>query len=96
MDIAGISSQLASSGLNLSDASTGTRDPAKIAKVSKQFECILLRQIVGESMKPLLESGQGGQVYGYMLTNSLADQISAGGGLGLAHILQTQLSQKTK
>ena len=47
-------------------------------------------------MKPLLESGQGGQVYGYMLTNSLADQISAGGGLGLAHILQTQLSQKTK
>ena len=97
MDISGISSQLASTALDPSGTSTGgDRDPAKVAKVSRQFESILLRQIIGESMKPLLESGPSGQVYGYMLTSSLADQISAGGGLGLAHILQTQISQKTK
>ena len=47
-------------------------------------------------MKPLLQGGPSGQVYGYMLTDGLATEIADGGGLGLAHVLQAQLSQKPK
>jgi len=82
MDIAGISSQLASTGLDPSAQSANGRDPAKLAKVSRQFESILVRQILSESMKPLLQGGPSGQVYGYMLTDSLADRISAGAASG--------------
>jgi flagellar protein FlgJ len=96
MDIAAISSQLSSPPLDHVDGSKNDRDPAKIAKVSRQFESILLRQFLGESMKPLLQGGPSGQVYGYMLTDSLATEISDGGGLGLAHVIQAQLSQKHK
>ena len=94
MDVAAISSQLSPLGMDKSDASTDNHDPKKIAKVAKQFEAILLRQFLGESMKPLLQDGPSGQVYGYLLTDSLANEISEGGGLGLAHVLQAQLSQK--
>jgi flagellar protein FlgJ len=96
MNITGITAQLNPSALDKPGAGTGTQDPAKLAKVSKQFESILLRQFLGESMKPLLESGPSGQIYGYMLTDSLAEQVSKAGGLGLAHVLQTQISQKHK
>ena len=96
MDITAISPQLSPTALDNPAASTGTQDPKKVAKVSRQFESILLRQFLGESMKPLLQSGPSGQVYGYMLTDALASKISDAGGLGLAHILQMQISQKHK
>ncbi len=56
----------------------------------------MVRQFLSESMKSLLENGASGQVYGYMLTDSLADSISKGGGLGLCSVLQTQLGNGTK
>jgi Rod binding domain-containing protein len=96
MDIAAISSQLSPVALDKADAAQNDRDPAKIARVSRQFESILLRQFLGESMKPLLQGGPSGQVYGYMLTDNLANEISEGGGLGLAHVIQAQLSQTHK
>lgn len=96
MDIASITSQLSPAALGKADQATGPNDPAKVAKVSKQFEAIILRQMLGESMKPLLQGGPSGQVYGYMLTDALAGKISDAGGLGLAHVLQTQISHKTK
>ena len=68
--------------------------PAKAAEAARQFEGILLRQFLSESMKPLLEGGPGGQVYGYLLTESLSNSLVKGGGLGLASILQAQLSQE--
>lgn len=92
MDLAAISSQLSPTGLDKVDTTGNPKDPEKIAKVSKQFESILLRQFLGESMKPLLQDGPSGQVYGYFLTDALANEISEGGGIGLAHIIQTQLS----
>ena len=65
------------------------------AKVPEQFESILLRQFLSESMKPLLQEGPAGQVYGYLLTDSLASSIASGGGLGLCSILQTQLGTES-
>jgi len=63
----------------------------RVAEASQQFESILLRQFLGESMKPLLEQGPGAQVYGYLVTESLASSLSKAGGLGLSSILQAQL-----
>lgn len=73
-------------------------NPAKsadAAKVPQQFESILLRQFLSESMKPLLQEGPAGQVYGYLLTDSLAESVAGGGGLGLCSILQAQLGTDT-
>jgi len=68
-------------------------DSDKTGEVSRQFEAILMRQILSESMKPLLQGGASGQVYGYLVTDTLADSMSKGGGLGLANILQAQLTK---
>lgn len=69
---------------------------ADAEKVPEQFEAILLRQFLSESMKPLLQEGPAGQVYGYLLTDSLAASVAGAGGLGLCSILQAQLgTEKT-
>lgn len=73
-----------------------SQKPEEIKKASQQFESILIRQFLSESMKSLLENGPSGQVYGYMLTDSLADSISKGGGLGLCSVLQAQLGNEPK
>ena len=73
-----------------------SQKPEEITKASQQFESILIRQFLSESMKSLLENGPSGQVYGYMLTDSLADSISKGGGLGLCSVLQAQLGNEPK
>ena len=39
-------------------------------RASQQFESILLRQFLSESMKSLLEGGEAGQFYGYLLTDA--------------------------
>lgn len=78
----------------LGDLATSQASEAeKTADVARQFEAILMRQILSESMKPLLEGGASGQVYGYLVTDSLADTMSKGGGMGLSHILQAQLTK---
>lgn len=47
-------------------------------------------------MKSLLSGGEAGQVYGYMLTDSLANSLSEGGGMGLSSVLQAQLGGHKK
>ena len=73
-------------------AASAPEPPAKIADAAQQFEGILLRQFLSESMKPLLQGGTGGQVYGYLITESLAGSMVKAGGLGLSSILQAQFS----
>ena len=68
----------------------------RLVEASQQFESILLRQFLSESMKPMLEGGPSGQVYGYLLTDALAYSLSQEGGLGLSHVLQTQLGGNKK
>lgn len=68
--------------------------PQDLEIASQQFESILVRQFLTESMGPLLEGGATGEVFGYLLTDSLANSISQGGGLGLSSVLQAQLGEK--
>ncbi len=70
----------------------------KIGEVSRQFEAVLLRQILGQAQKPLFKNslfGGGGTtnaIYQDMITQQLADRISQGGTFGFAKVLQKQLT----
>jgi len=72
--------------------------PAEQRKaVAAQFEAILVRQLLGKTMTSLLSSESGGvagSVYGDMLADTFAQQLTAGQGLGLGRFLEQQLTPK--
>jgi Rod binding domain-containing protein len=72
--------------------------PAEQAKAAAgQFEAILLRQFLQESIGSMMgcdKAGAEGNVYGYLLTDVLASKLASGGGLGLSKILQQQLTPR--
>ena len=71
---------------------------AKIAEVSRQFEAVLLRQILGQAQKPMFKNslfpsgGATNAIYQDMVTQQLADRISQGGTFGFAKVLEQQLT----
>ncbi|MBA3849964.1 MAG: hypothetical protein C0502_08205 [Opitutus sp.] len=76
-------------------AQLGAAEQAKA--VAGQFEAILLRQFLQESVGSIMGGKEGGAasgIYGYLLTDVLATRLSQGGGLGLGHILQHQLAPR--
>jgi Rod binding domain-containing protein len=70
----------------------------KIAEISRQFEAVLLRQILSQAQKPMLKdtsaAGSSGSkaIYQDMLNEQLADRISHGGSFGFAKVLEKQLT----
>ena len=69
----------------------------QVKSVAGQFEAILLRQFLQDSVSNMVggeESGAAGNMYGYMLTDVLATKISEGGGMGLSAVIQKQLSPR--
>jgi len=86
------------SGMGTAKAAT----PAEIKKVASQFEAIILRQMLSPTIEPIMSGGSGSSgsagggagVYGYMVTDVLANAMSKGGGLGFANMLEKQLSPK--
>ena len=76
----------------LRTAKSGPPDKTKIAEASRQFEAVLVRQFLSESMKSLTDNGASGQVYGYYLNDTLSNSITKGGGLGLASVFQAQIA----
>lgn len=82
-------------------SAAGRPTPAELQKVSRQFEAIMVRQLLAPSIEPIMSGGSlggasagssGGGVYGYMLTDVLADSVTQGGGLGLSSVIARQLS----
>jgi peptidoglycan hydrolase FlgJ len=70
----------------------------QVKSAAGQFEAILLRQFLEDSVSKIMggeSGGPTGNVYGYLLTDVLANQLSAGGGMGLSSILEKQLSPRT-
>jgi Rod binding domain-containing protein len=72
----------------------------KIAEASRQFEAIMLRQILSEAQKPVITSeftdnSTAAGIYQDFITNSLADSMSKSGTLGLAKVFEQQLSHPT-
>jgi len=73
-------------------------DQDKVEEVSRQFEAVLLRQILQDIRKPVLAASEGDKtangIYADMINNQMADSISRSGGLGLAKTLAGQLSRQ--
>ena len=68
------------------------------ATVASQFEAILLRQFLQDSVGSMMGAGSGGasgNVYGYMLTDSLAQKLSEGRGMGFAALIARQLAPRS-
>jgi flagellar protein FlgJ len=69
----------------------------KIAEASRQFEAVLLRQILGDAQKTVIPSALSDNstaagIYQDLITNTLADNISKSGALGLAKVFEQQLT----
>lgn len=72
----------------------------KVSEVSRQFESVLLRQILGQARKTTFSSKfnqdtMTSGIYQDMVTNQLAESISRSGSFGLARSLEAQLVQQT-
>jgi Rod binding domain-containing protein len=68
----------------------------KIAEASRQFEAMLLRQILSESQKPVIQSAftdnsTAAGIYQDFVTNQMADSLSKSGTLGFAQVFDRQL-----
>ncbi len=67
------------------------------AAVASQFEAILLRQFLQDSIGSMMGGGDNpsGNVYGYMLTDTFAQKLSEGRGMGLAPMIAQQLAPRS-
>lgn len=65
-------------------------------KVGAQFEAVLVRQLLGKSVSGLLGGADNvaGTVYGDMMTDILAQKLTAGPGLGLGRFIERQLTPR--
>src|SRR3954463_4601336 len=71
----------------------------KTSEMTRQFEAMLLRQILNEAQKPAVKSkyastGVTSSIYQDMMVNQLADRISSSRTVGLAQELQSQVSRQ--
>jgi Rod binding domain-containing protein len=70
----------------------------KIGEAARQFESVLLRQILSQAQKPLFKNslfpsgGTANAIYEDMVTQQLADRISEGGTFGFAKVLKRELT----
>ena len=70
----------------------------KIGEAARQFESVLLRQILSQAQKPLFKNalfpsgGTANAIYQDMVTQQLADRISEGGTFGFAAVLKKELT----
>ena len=70
----------------------------QIKAVAGQFESIMLRQFLQDSVSKIMggeEGGTAGSMYGYLLTDVLAEKLGQDGGLGLSSVIEKQLSPRT-
>jgi Rod binding domain-containing protein len=100
MEISALSRKVNAADLQLDKLAKSTQVPQteKVAEVSRQFEALLLRQILSQAQKPLFNSGLAGgssgttsAIYQDMVTQQLAERISEGGTFGFAKVLEKQL-----
>ena len=100
MEISPLNREVKASELPLERLATAgnVSQKEKIGEVSRQFEGVLLRQILSQAQKPMFKSslmpadGTTNAIYQDMITKQLADRISRGGTFGFAKVLEQQLT----
>jgi Rod binding domain-containing protein len=85
--------------LNELAANKNISDKDKVAEVSRQFEAVLLRQILQETRKSSVTPSSTADattsgIYDDMINNQLADSISRSGSFGLGKSLQGELARQ--
>ena len=73
----------------------------KISEASRQFEAVLLRQILENSQKTVIKSKYGNNntssaIYRDQVTSQMADSISKAGTFGFAKTFEQQLNRPTE
>jgi Rod binding domain-containing protein len=100
MDLSPISAAgLASSSFAAAAGVHPNQTPAEQrAAVAGQFEAIMLRQLMGDTMAAMMggEDSPAGSIYGYMLTDVFYSKLAAGGGMGLARVISQQLAPRAE
>ncbi len=101
MQIQPLQHQVRASDLSLDKLASNPNvsEADKVREASRQFEAVLLRQILQESQKTGIKSKlspntAATDIYRDMINNELADGISKTGSFGLAHSLQSQLDHQ--
>jgi Rod binding domain-containing protein len=95
MDVSSIAPALSGSPTGIDLRNLSSQPPAAQRKaVAGQFEAILLRQFLSQSVGSMMGGGDDTQssVYGYMLTDALSQKLAAAGGMGLSKVLAQQLA----
>jgi Rod binding domain-containing protein len=101
MDISALQPKMKASDVPLENlaASKNFSDREKIGEVARQFEAVLIRQMLSETRKSAVTSTSSADastsgIYDDMINNQLADNISRSGSFGLARSLQSQLAHQ--
>jgi Rod binding domain-containing protein len=102
MDIAALQRKVVASDIAPEQlaGNTSLSKEQKIAEASRQFEAVLLRQILENTQKTVIHSkyateSMSSAIYRDQITSQLADSISKSGGFGLAKSFQQQLTRPT-
>ncbi|MEN9573752.1 MAG: hypothetical protein RL514_1607 [Verrucomicrobiota bacterium] len=101
MELTALPTRTAPANLSLERlaANQSLTEKEKVGEAGRQFEAVLLRQILGEAMKPVFkseftsQSAQAG-IYQDMVVNQMADNVTRAGGLGLATSLNRDLTRQ--
>ncbi|GEM_PF-438362 len=80
-------------------ANSALSESEKIAEAARQFEAVLLRQILESTQKSVFQSkytdnSTASGIYRDMITNQLADSISKSGSVGLAQVLHKEFTRQ--
>ena len=98
MDIPALQSHVKASAVPFDQlaANPNVSQKDKVKEACRQFEAVLLRQILGEARKTVITSSEKKdsnetEIYNDMINNQMADSISRSGAFGLAKSLENQL-----
>jgi flagellar protein FlgJ len=98
MDISPLQPQVKASAIPFDKlaANPNVSKEDKVKEACRQFEAILLRQILSEARKTVIPSfekkdSNEKDIYNDMIDNQMADSISRSGSFGLARSLEKQL-----
>jgi Rod binding domain-containing protein len=99
MNISPIQSSIDTANMPIEDLASNKHltQQQKIHEASRQFEKIMLQQILSEMQKPVITSeftddSTASDIYQGYITNALADSMSRSGSFGFAKIFEEQLS----
>lgn len=76
-------------------------ESAKIDEAARQFEAMLVRQMLAEARKPVIQGGMEEEsatrdIYQDLVNEHLAEAITRGGGLGVARSLSTEWQRQER